>query len=276
MPGTMKLLLAVAAILALLAYLGPALLVYLGQDRILFPAPEIPQARLRELADAAGAVEVEARTEDGVALYGWHVPASGARAVLYFHGNGESVAYTQAIQQEVVAAGWDFVCVSPRGYPGSGGAPAPGSLARDARAAWALVTGPLGFRPEQVVLHGRSLGGGMAGALMADVQPAGLVLESTFLSLVDIGRDVFPVYPVKLLLRHRAPTAAAAPAVGYPVLVLHGDLDQVIGVRHGRTLAERFPQATYVESRGFGHNDGLLLNDPGARDAWRSYLDARR
>ncbi|MFT4975843.1 MAG: pimeloyl-ACP methyl ester carboxylesterase [Myxococcota bacterium] len=250
----------------------PGVLLFLWQDRVLFPAPAISRARLAELAEAAGAQEVSVETADGVSLYGWHVPGGSQRALLYFHGNGESVAHTRTVQAAAVAAGWDFVCVSPRGYPGSDGAPARGSLARDAEAAWALVTGPLGFEPGQVLLHGRSLGGGMAGSLMADVHPAGLVLESTFLSLVEVGGDAFPIYPVRLLLRHRAPTAARAPAVDYPVLILHGDQDQVISVRHGRRLAEGFPKATYVESRGFGHNDGLLHTDPAARAAWLRYL----
>lgn len=269
-----RLLLGLAALVTLV-YILPAVLLYIWQDNIIFPAPHISAERLAELAERAGADEVFAETTDGVRLYGWHLSAGGTRAVLYFHGNGESVAYTRAIQDELVEAGWDFVCISPRGYPGSGGAPGPGSLALDARAAWELVTGPLGFAPHQVVIHGRSLGGGMAGTLMRDIQPAGLILESTFRSLVAIGRDAFPLYPVRLLLRHRAPSEDHAPEVAYPVLVLHGDQDTVIPPHHGRALAERLPNVTFVEIQGFGHNDNLLQAAPRAHHAWRQYLDAR-
>ena len=275
MSGTLKAILLLLGGLLLLAYVVPALLLVWAQDRILFPAPTIPDERLAELAQAAGAVEVRAPTADGVVLYGWHLRQTGERALLYFHGNGESVAYTRDMQQAALAAGWDFVCVSPRGYPGSGGVPKAGSIALDARAAWVLATEALGYAPEQILLHGRSLGGGLAGTLMAEVRPAGLVLESTFRSLIAIGRDTFPLYPARLLLRHRAPTIEAAPQVDYPVLVLHGDQDEVIPVAHGRALAAAFPHATYVEARGFGHTDGLLLRAPEVFAAWQGYLSER-
>lgn len=267
-----RIFLALAGLVGLI-YIVPAVLLYFWQDAILFPAPRISPERLAELAQQAGADEVFTETADGVRLYGWHLPASGTRAVLYFHGNGESVAYTRLIQQELHEAGWDFVCVSPRGYPGSGGAPEPGSLAMDARAAWDLITGPLGFQPGQIVVHGRSLGGGMAGTLMRDIQPAGLILESTFRSLIAIGRGAFPLYPVRLLLRHRAPSEDHAPSVTYPVLVLHGDQDNIVPPQHGRILAEQFPSVTFVEIQGFGHNDNLLQAAPRAHRAWRTYLD---
>ncbi|MEL6345291.1 MAG: alpha/beta hydrolase [Myxococcota bacterium] len=275
MSGPIRIVAALLGLLVLLIYFGPMIALVRHQEKILFPYPTVSTERLRTLAAAAGAQEVAATTADGLQLYGWHLKAAGRRVLLYFHGNGESVAFSRGVQRAALAQGWDFVSVSPRGYPGSEGSPSPEGLALDARAAWDLVTGPLGYAPDQVVVHGRSLGGGMAGTLLDTIEPAGLVMESTFRSFVSLGRRLFPLYPIRLLLRYRAPTEDVAPRVGYPVLILHGDQDEVIPVSHGQRLAERFPDSRYVEIAGFGHNDNLLLNDPTALAAWRTYLDER-
>lgn len=275
--SVLKVLLAAVVLIVLLIYFGPMVLLYRGQEKIIFPAPAVSVDQLHRLAAAAGATEVTATTTDGITLYGWHLRAAepGRGVLLYFHGNGETVAFTRPMQRATLAAGWDFVCVSPRGYPGSSGHPIPEGIARDARAIWEMVTGPMGYAPGQVVLHGRSLGGGLAGTLLPHIHPGGLVMESTFASLVRIGKGVFPLYPIRLLLRYRAPTEETARHAAYPVLILHGDQDRVVPVSHGRRLAERFPNAAYVEVAGFGHNDGLFPNAPEALQAWRQYLANR-
>lgn len=253
-------------------YVLPAALLFVFQATVIFPAPTISRAQLSAMAQEAGARELAVATADGETLYGWHIPAHGRKLVLYFHGNGESVVHTRTLQRELIAAGWDFMSVSPRGYPGSTGHPIAGSIATDARAAWEHATNVLGFDEQQIIVHGRSLGGGLVGTLLPDIQPAGVVLESTYLSLVEVGRDRFPLYPIRLLLRHRAPTHTHAPQFHRPVLVLHGDQDLVIAPRHGRELAQRFPNATHVEVVGFGHNENLLQNAPAAHNAWRTHL----
>lgn len=260
--------------LGTLAWGGLIALLAAGQDHIIFPAPELPAEQRARLAAAAGARELHPPTEDGETLYAWHVPAAGERAVLYFHGNGESAALTGGLAQDCAALGWDFVAVSPRGYPGTTGRPAPGSMAQDAQAAWQLVTDTLGFAPRSVVLHGRSLGGGLAGTLIADIQPAGVIFESTFLSIERLATERFPLVPVGRILHHPARTEDRAPALRAPALVLHGARDEVIPVSHGRRLAALLPRAEYVELADRGHNDHLLSH-PEAAQAWRRFLAER-
>jgi pimeloyl-ACP methyl ester carboxylesterase len=260
--------------LGALAWGGLVALLAAGQDHIIFPAPQLAADQRARLAAAAGARELHPATEDGATLYAWHVPASGKRAVLYFHGNGESAAFTGALARDCADLGWDFVAVSPRGYPGTTGRPAAGSIARDAQAAWQLVTDTLGFAPGSVVLHGRSLGGGLAGTLIADIEPAGVVFESTFLSIERLAQERFPFVPVGRILHHPARTEDRAPQLRAPALVLHGARDEVIPVSHGRRLAALLPQAEYVELADRGHNDHLLSH-PEAAQAWRRFLAAR-
>ncbi len=254
-------------------YLAAALVLWRIQERLLFPAPVIPVEDLAEMARLAGARELSVPSGSET-LYGWHHPAGGTHAVLYFHGNASYTGASILPMRAAAAAGWDFICISPRGYPGSTGAPEPGFLHDDALAAWRYATGTLGFSPDQVVLHGRSLGGGMVGELLGEVQPAGVVLESSFRSMARLVQQKIPVFPMGLILRYPLRTEERAP-ISAPVLILHGDADETIPVAHGRALAERFTGSAYVEVPGRGHNDGLL-DHPLAADALRAWLDARR
>jgi len=69
------------------------------------------------------------------------------------------------------------------------------------------------------------------------------------------ARGVFRVFPVRLLMRDRFESEALALRIDRPVLVLHGDRDEVVPFDLGQTLSARFPHARFVEVRGAGHND---------------------
>lgn len=255
-------------------YVAVGLLLRAVQAHLLFPAPAVPRADLTRMAQLAGATELSVPSE-GETLYGWHRPASGTHAVLYFHGNASHAAVNVLPMRAAHEAGWDFICISPRGYPGSSGKPTPGFLRADALAAWAHATEVLGFAPSNIVLHGRSLGGGMVGELMGSVQPGGFVIESSFRSMAALVQEKIPVWPMGLILQYPLRTIGRAGSVSAPVLVLHGDADEMIPVAHGRALGAAFPTAEYVEVAGKGHNDGLL-QDPVASAVMRAWLDARR
>lgn len=254
-------------------YAAPAAALYAMQGWLVFPAPVLDAAQLDAIAARVGAAPVRLEAEDGTKLYGWHRAAGGDRAVVLFHGNAETVADRVPLHDVLVDLGWDVVIVAYRGYPGSEGTPSEAGLRLDARAAWAFATDRLGIPPARVVVHGKSLGGGVAALLAEEVQPAGLVLESTFTSIADVARSRFPIYPVDTLLVHRFATRERAPSIRSRVLVLHGDRDTVIPVAHGRELATLFPHAAYVESAGLGHGESLPLVDGAAREAYERLLE---
>ena len=94
-------------------------------------------------------------------------------------------------------------------------------------------------------------------------RPRGLVLESTFLSGVQVASEVYWWLPVGLLMRNRFDTAALAGEIGCPTVVVHGEVDGIIGAHHGRELAPRIPGARYIEVTGKGHNDVLTVSGQG-------------
>ena len=250
-------------------YVSVVAVLYAGQDALIFPAPSTPRFDLDMQAARVGANVVYTTAGDGVRLYGWHHPADGTHAVLYFHGNGEVVGGRALLADAVVRRGWDFYAFAHRGYPGSDGEPSEAGMALDATAALRFITEEHGIPATSVVVHGWSLGGGNAVALAARQSVGGLVVESSFTSLLAVAQQRFFFLPTSLLLRHRFDSGQAAGAVDCPVVVVHGTEDSVVPVAHGRALSQRFDAAKYVEVDGAGHLDLVPRNAA----AWDAYAD---
>ncbi|MDH3200620.1 MAG: hypothetical protein OEM15_06980 [Myxococcales bacterium] len=246
------------------------------QRKMVFPGPQgVSTALLARVATDVGATELQIPTEDGETLYGWHRASPGAsphRVLLYFHGNASSVLGQLDLQDRLLADGWDFVEIHYRGYPGSTGIASEVGVHRDAMAVWNWVTGELGVPPNRVVIHGRSLGGGVAVQLASKVSPGALVLESTFTSAVDLAREHFAWLPVGAVLEHRFMTRDFAGKVKCPILVAHGSADSIIDVSHGRELAKLFETDEYIEAPRTDHNDALF--EGVYADRYIEFLDA--
>lgn len=241
------------------------------QRSMIFPAPRVERAVLDGLAGQRGARVVEVTTQDGERLYGWR-QGTGELLVLYFSGNGSSVGGDPTRAARLVEAGAEVLHINYRGYPGSSGSPSEAGLRVDARAAWSEAL--RSHQPGDIVLMGKSLGGGVAVGLAAELSargepPRALVVESSFRSLVDVAAEHYGWLPVRRLIRDRFESLALAPGVACPSLVLHGSQDTLIDVQHGRDLAVVLPGARLVQVQGAGHNE-LLLEDPAA---WAAFVE---
>jgi dienelactone hydrolase len=250
------------------------------QGMFIFPAPRLVD---RTPADVGLAFEeASIDTQDGETLHGYWMPAGmGSRGTwLYFHGNGSSVAGTVDFAKLLHSRGWSVLVVDYRGYGKSTGSPSEWGLAHDARAAWRYLTDVKGIAPESIVIHGRSLGGGVAVTLASEVEAAALIVESSFTSIADVARLTYWWLPIDLLLRHRFDSESRMSAVNEPVLVLHSHGDARIPFRHAERLVAATPRDTthagaiLMELQG-DHNETLqatganrytrMLDDFGAR-----------
>src|SRR6266567_6855688 len=148
--------------------------------------------RTRRPPAAAGlfaAEEIELTTADGEKVIVWHVPPKGDRpVVLYFHGNGGSLAWRANRLRSFVADGTGLVALSYRGYGGSTGSPTETGLIADAEAVYAFAASR--YPAERISVWGESLGTGVSVVLAASHKIARLVLESPFTSAADIGAQI--------------------------------------------------------------------------------------
>ena len=209
-----------------------------------------------------GAEEVWFRNTEGQRLYGWffHSEAQPAAAtVVYAHGNGGNLSYCDWVGESLSARGFDVLLFDYRGYGRSEGeAAGEGGLYADAEAAYDFLTKERGVPAGRVVLYGQSLGTAVVADVAARRECGALVLESGFSSAGDMAGEIMPWLPrfVRSLTKNKLDTVSKLPHVRCPVLVVHGDRDELIPASQGRRLFEVAPEPKrLIIIEGAGHND---------------------
>lgn len=261
--AVLKWLLIVASI-----YIIVIAVLYLAQRSMLYPTPQ----SFRTSPAAAGYPEAEEHvldTADGEKVIAWHVPPrDGKPIILFFHGNGEVLAWRVPRFRAITADGTGLVALSFRGYGGSSGKPTEAGLFHDADAAYAFAANR--YPPSRIAVWGFSLGTGPAVALAVKQTIGKLILEAPYTSIPDVAARAFPFLPVQWLARDRFDSDKRIGNVSAPLLIMHGERDQVIGIAHGERLYNlaRDPKRMVRFANGI-HED---LDDHGAMEAVNSFL----
>jgi len=197
-------------------------------------------------------------TPDGMKLSGWLIPSESARGVILFcHGNAGNISHRLESIQIFHRLGLEVFIFDYRGYGESEGKPTEQGTYKDAEAAWQYLIEERQVNPNEVIVFGRSLGGGVASWLAQSRAPGALILESTFVSLPDIAATVYPYLPVRLLLRFEYNTAEYLGRVDCPVLIVHSRDDEIMPFSHGWRLFQiakepkRFLEITGTHNGGF-------------------------
>ena len=207
-----------------------------------------------DLQTQAAASDVWLETPDGVRLHAWWVPRDGARlATLFLHGNAGNVTHRVPHILEIAAAGSSVLVLDYRGYGKSAGRPTEKGLYRDSETAFIYLLGR-GYRAEQIILHGESLGTAIAVDLASRRPCAGLILEGSFTSASEVAGTVLPVLGPWLVRSYNS-----VPKIRWilaPKLFLHGDRDDIIPLRLGQSLyaAAQGPKSFWIVPNA-GHNN---------------------
>ena len=210
------------------------------------------------------AEEIWLNTSDGLRLHAWFFAAEKASprarfVMLFCHGNGGNLTSRPGYYRAILETGVSLLTFDYRGYGRSDGQPSEAGTYTDAATAYQWLR-TRGFAPEHILVWGESLGGGIASQLAATERVGGLVLQSTFTSIPDIGAELFPWLPVKLISRIKYDTLSRLPEIPCPVVVMHSRADTTIGFHHGeRNFAVARETKAFVEIGG-DHNDALLAN----------------
>ncbi len=264
----------------------------------------LPDRQLEATPDAAGLSyeNVFLITADGVCIHGWFLPADlSAKAstasaeasaktgrssptILFLHGNAGNVSHRLDKLVVFHGLGANVLIIDYRGYGRSEGKPSEEGTYRDAQAAYEYLTQPRtllvrrslgegGSRePRTIVIYGESLGTAMAVDLASKHPVGGVVLEEPFTSIGDVGRGMFPIFPVRWLVRNNYDSLSKIARVNAPLLILHSRDDEVFPFRHAERLfaAAREPKQL-VELRG-SHNDAFSVSADTYRFAMREFL----
>jgi fermentation-respiration switch protein FrsA (DUF1100 family) len=200
-------------------------------------------------------------TDDGKRLHAWWVEARGRPIghLLLCHGNAGNIGDRVLHAALLTAAGFDVLLFDYRGYGRSSGRPTEQGTYLDARAALAALLRQPRVDSSRVFYLGESLGGAVALELSLARPPAGLVLLSAFTSVRDMGRVHYPLVPAALV-PDAYPSLRRIRDLRAPVLVLHGEDDEIVPLSHARALYEAAPEPKRMRVfRGAGHNDLVSL-----------------
>jgi fermentation-respiration switch protein FrsA (DUF1100 family) len=272
-------LLEIASLVLLLAgaYGVLVLSVYLFQARLIY-FPNLPSRAITATPSDIGLAfePVKIKTDDGVMLDGWFVPAKKPRGVLlFFHGNAGNISHRLGSLKIFHELNLSTLIFDYRGYGKSEGEPSEAGTYRDAEAAWQFLTGDLRVPPERIVLFGRSLGASVAAWLASRRDPAALILESAFTSVPDLAAELYPFLPARWLSRFRYDTREYLKRVASPVLFVHSPEDEIIPFAHGKALYEAaVGKKQFLTLRG-SHNEGFMLAGKDYREGLDDFLDAQ-
>src|SRR5438094_10108820 len=191
-----------------LAYVALVILAWRFQERLAFPAPRAPLPDPQGVGVANGE-KVEVTMEDGTRLVGWYLastilhqppqPSQPAAGLLWFYGNGETVAAIWPIVREFQPPGTAVLVVDYPGYGGSGGRATEPALYAAAEAGYATLATRPGGDPQRIYVYGRPLGRAVAIYTAARRPVAGLILESPFTSAAAMARHHYGLFPRFLL-----------------------------------------------------------------------------
>ncbi len=206
--------------------------------------------------DLPGVEEVRLHTEDGETLIAWrHAAAPGQPTILFFHGNASTLIGGDDRYRAIMAHEAGFLAVSYRGYSGSTGRPSEEGFRKDARAAYDFLIAQ-GLRPGDIVIHGHSLGTAVAARLASERPARALVLEAPMTAIIDIAQARAPGAPLDLFMRDQFRTRDIIASINMPLLIVHGDQDNVIPIAMGERLFARAREPKrFIRVEGGGHSD---------------------
>lgn len=253
-PRPLRVLLFCLALLTLV-YVSAALWLISQETRLVFQAG----ATLAAGRPAFAYEQIDLPRPDGARQFAWAMPAASVRDeapwALYLHGNAATIASQVNISHYGQLRGLGLNVLAPeyRGFAGLAGVPTEASLSVDARAAYDYLRTVRRVPPQRIVIYGWSLGGAVAVALASEVEQAAVILEGAPASLLAIGQQRYPLFPISWIMRNPFEAIRRVERIRAPILFLHSTDDAVIPVAEGRRLfdAARAPKA-FVEVRG-GH-----------------------
>lgn len=253
------------------AYLGIVGLLYSAQRQILYPGAG-PSTGAWEGAEPDYR-PIRLRTADGLELKALFRPAAtGKSTILFFHGNGDTVAGSRATIGPLTELGYGALLAEFRGYAGNPGSPDEQGLYHDGEAAWRWLNDQ-GISPSKIVVAGYSLGSGVASKVAANRGSAGLIMIAPFESVPQAAAQHFPWLPAHAMVKDVFATSERIARVKGPILLLHGADDRTIYPSNSVALHRARPDATLLI---LPDQDHLIAFRPEAASAIRGWLARNR
>jgi uncharacterized protein len=217
-----------------------------------------------------GAEERWLTASDGVRIHGWWIAVPESKvATIFLHGNAGNITHRGRHAEQITGAGSSLLLMDYRGYGRSEGSPSEKGLYADADAAYDSVIAE-GYAPHQIILHGESLGTAVAMELAVRRGCGGVILESPLRSAGRIAGGILPFFGPMLV--RGFDTESRIAQLRAPLLVVHGNRDEVVPFSHGKAIFEAAPEPKWFwEVEGGNHNDLLFTGAKEYRQRLRDF-----
>ena len=128
------------------------------------------------------------------------------------------------------------------------------------------------MREKDIILYGESLGTGVATHLAQNKNFAGIILETPFTSMIDAAKKFYPYIPVNLLLKDKFENKKNIKNINSPILVMHGEADQIVPFSMGKKIYEiaNEPKYSYFTK----YDNHMMEYDENLLKALKSFLDS--
>lgn len=210
-------------------------------------------------------------TSDGLKLNGWFMPAKDPRATLLFcHGNAGNISHRLEVVELFNKLDLNVFIFDYRGYGKSPGRPSEKGTYLDALAAYNYLVSRKDVDKDRILAYGKSLGGAVAIELATKVEVCAAIVESTFTSTIDMGKEIYPFLPLKFIVTMDYDAISKIGRIAAPKLIIHSKDDEVVPLYMGQRLfqAASEPKEFYQMHMG-GHNEALFM----AKDEFRKRID---
>jgi len=183
--------------------------------------------------------EVQIKTSDNINLLGWFHKKNlnKFKTIVYFHGNAGRLENRIHKLNHFKDMNINFLIISWRGFSGNSGNPSEQGLYKDGKSAIDWLKN-MGLEDKDIILYGESLGTGIATEIAQNKKFAGLILETPFTSMIDAAKNFYPYIPIGFLLKDRYENDKKIKNINIPLLVMHGEKDQIIPFKMGKKIYE--------------------------------------
>lgn len=207
--------------------------------------------------------QVDIPRADGARQFGWELPANGADIwVLFLHGNASTIASRMNVAhvERLHGLGVNVFAPEYRGYHGLDGVPTEASVVADARAGYDYLRNERHISSDRVAIFGWSLGAAVAVNLASEVDSRVVILEGAPASIVDIGQQRYPMFPIRWIIRNPFHAIQRVAKIRAPMLFLHSPDDTVVPFAEGKRLFNAaIAPKKFVEIKG-GHIESSELD----------------
>lgn len=237
--------------------------IYMLQEKMIFFPEKLPESH--NFAFPGQFEERWFQVDEKVKLHGLHFRSDSSKGLIfYLHGNAGSLDSWGGIAPVYTNLGWDLFVLDYRGFGKSQGRiQSEKQFHQDIQTTYDQLKTE--YPEKKIVVIGYSIGSGPAARLAAHNQPAYLILQAPYYSLVDLTKNIYPIVPGGLL-KYKFPTHQFLEEVKAPVTLFHGYEDEVIYFGSSMKLKRHLkPSDELITLQRQGHNG--MNEDPAYRKA---------